>query len=236
VAAVVRGAPLGLARPHRQHRLGALDRLHLGLLVDAQDQGAVRRGEVEPDDVPDLLHERGIGGEPGALDPVRLEAEGVPDPLHGGRRQAARGRHRAGAPVRGALRHGLQGAGQQLGDPFVRDGARGAATGPVAQAVEPVLGEALAPLADRVGADPDLAGDGLVRRAFGTAEHDLRPERQVLRGLAPADQLLQLASLLRRQRERRRLALRHGTAPPFASHAASCNDLRRQATSVLSRK
>ena len=40
---VVRGAPLRLARAHRQHGLGPLDRLHLGLLVHAQHQGPVGR-------------------------------------------------------------------------------------------------------------------------------------------------------------------------------------------------
>src|SRR5688500_16007663 len=70
------------------------------------------------------------------------------------------------------------------------DRARGAAARPVAQPLEPVPREALAPLADGVGADAGLAGHGLVRRAFGAAQHDPGPDCQVLRGLAPADQPL----------------------------------------------
>src|SRR5829696_7483983 len=54
------------------------------------------------------------------------------------------------------LGHRLQGPDEQVGDPLVGDGARGAAPGLVAQPVEPVLGEALAPLANRVRADADV--------------------------------------------------------------------------------
>ena len=43
VALVVVRAPLGLARTHRQHRLRAVERLDLGLLVDAEDQRPLRR-------------------------------------------------------------------------------------------------------------------------------------------------------------------------------------------------
>jgi hypothetical protein len=52
---VVRGAAFRLAGLHRQHRLGALERLHLGLLVHAQDQARSGWGEIEANDVPDLL-------------------------------------------------------------------------------------------------------------------------------------------------------------------------------------
>ena len=51
VADVVVGAPLGHARHHRQHRLGPVQRLDLGLLVDPQHDRALGRVEVQPDDV-----------------------------------------------------------------------------------------------------------------------------------------------------------------------------------------
>jgi hypothetical protein len=70
---------------------------------------------------------------------------------------------------------GLQGAHEQLGDPLVGDRARGAAARPVAQALEPIAREALAPLADGVRAGADLAGDGLVGGALGAAQDDPRP-------------------------------------------------------------
>ena len=49
---VVVGVTLGLPRPQR---LRAVKRLHLGLLVDTQDHGAVWRIEIKPDDVAHLV-------------------------------------------------------------------------------------------------------------------------------------------------------------------------------------
>lgn len=53
---VVVGAALGLAGAHWQQRLGAIERLDLALLVDAQHHRAVRRVEIEPNDVAHPLH------------------------------------------------------------------------------------------------------------------------------------------------------------------------------------
>lgn len=61
VPIVVVGHALDVAQPHRQHRLGALQCLHLALLVHAQHQRLVRRIEIEPDDVAHLLDEERVG-------------------------------------------------------------------------------------------------------------------------------------------------------------------------------
>ena len=79
----------------------AVERLDLALLVDAQDDGALRRRHVEPDDVAHLGDEVGIGGELEGLQPVRLQAEGPPDALHRRGRQAARLGHAARTPMGG---------------------------------------------------------------------------------------------------------------------------------------
>jgi hypothetical protein len=55
VADVVAGAPLRRSGHHRQHRLGPVEGLDLGLLVDAEHDRLVRGVEVEADDVADLL-------------------------------------------------------------------------------------------------------------------------------------------------------------------------------------
>ena len=60
VAHVVVGAPLGLTRPHGQHRLRAVERLDLALLVDAEYERALGRVEIEAYDVPYLLHEERV--------------------------------------------------------------------------------------------------------------------------------------------------------------------------------
>src|SRR6266446_9703209 len=50
-----------LARSHGQHRLTAVQRLDLRLLIDTQYDGALGRGHVEADDVANLGDEVGIG-------------------------------------------------------------------------------------------------------------------------------------------------------------------------------
>ena len=54
---VVMGAPLNLPRPHRQQRLGTIQRLDLRFLIDAEHQRPIRRVEIETDDVAHLLEE-----------------------------------------------------------------------------------------------------------------------------------------------------------------------------------
>ena len=76
-----------VAQPERQEGLGALQRLGLALLVDAQHRGMVGRMEVEADDVADLLDEEGIGGKLEVLLPVGLEVERGPEALDHGLRQ-----------------------------------------------------------------------------------------------------------------------------------------------------
>jgi hypothetical protein len=60
VAGIVMAAPLGLARPHRQQGLGAIQGLDLRFLVDAQHQSAVGRRKVEPDNVSHLFYKQRV--------------------------------------------------------------------------------------------------------------------------------------------------------------------------------
>ena len=55
VTLIVMTTPLNLTGPHRQQRLGAVERLDLRLFIDAQHQGTVGRVEVQPDNVADLV-------------------------------------------------------------------------------------------------------------------------------------------------------------------------------------
>ncbi len=94
VPGVVVGAPLGHAGHHRQHRLGPVQGLYLGLLVHAEHDRLLRRVVVEADDVDDLLHEQRVGAQLEPVDEVRLEAELAPDPADRGLRKAAAAGHR----------------------------------------------------------------------------------------------------------------------------------------------
>ena len=67
VAIVVVSHPLNITEPHRQPRLGALQGLHLALLVHAQDQRVVRRIKLKPNDVADLFDEERVSGQLKAL-------------------------------------------------------------------------------------------------------------------------------------------------------------------------
>ena len=80
VSDVVMGDAFDIAQPHGQDRLSTVQRLHLGFLIDAQNHGVVRRIEVEPDDVVDLLHEQRVARQFERLTPMRLQPEGAPDP------------------------------------------------------------------------------------------------------------------------------------------------------------
>src|ERR1700722_5503928 len=48
---VVVAASLRLAGPHWKDRLAAVERLYLGLFVDAEHQGMLRWGQIQPDNV-----------------------------------------------------------------------------------------------------------------------------------------------------------------------------------------
>ena len=72
VPRVIMAAPLGLPRSHRQQRLGAIERLDLRLLIDAQHQGMVGRIELEPDDVAHLGDKQRVSGQLESLQAVRL--------------------------------------------------------------------------------------------------------------------------------------------------------------------
>jgi hypothetical protein len=60
VSLVVVGDALDVAEAHGQHRLSALQRLALALLVHADHQGIVRRAQVQADDVAQLLDEERV--------------------------------------------------------------------------------------------------------------------------------------------------------------------------------
>ena len=61
MARIVMRAPLDLSRAHRKQRLRSVQRLDLALFVDAQNQGAFGRRQIQPHDIAHLLDEQRIG-------------------------------------------------------------------------------------------------------------------------------------------------------------------------------
>ncbi len=136
VATVVMGAPFNLPGSHRENGLCAIQRLNLGLLIDAQDQRTLRRIEVQAHNVPDLLNKERIRGELEGLATVGLQGEGAPNATDRTLAQPGGRRHRTGAPVRRVWRGRFQRQGDHPFHLLIRDGSRG--TGPrfIQQAVQ----------------------------------------------------------------------------------------------------
>lgn len=73
MAFVVMRDAFGIAKTHRQHRLRALQRLALALLVNANNQRVLRRAQVQANHVAQLFDEERIIGEvSGDASPQRI--------------------------------------------------------------------------------------------------------------------------------------------------------------------
>ena len=103
VALVVVGHRAGAALLQRKSGLGAIERLDLAFLVDRQHQRLVRRVEVKPDNVLNLLTKLRVVGELETARQMRLEPMRRLDALHARMAEADRLGHLAQRPVR-ALR------------------------------------------------------------------------------------------------------------------------------------
>ena len=98
----------------------------------------------------------------------------------------------------------FQSAPDDLRDPLIVDRARSPGARFVVEAIEPMLGKAPTPLADRVGVGTHLLHNRLVLQPIGRRQYDPRPPRQALGRLAAASQTVQLTPLRGRQGDRYR--------------------------------
>jgi len=179
-----RQAPVG-AGAHRQLGLGAVERLDLALLIDADDEGVRRRVEVEAEDRRLLLLELGVGAAPApVLRAVRPQSALAQDAVHRGGAEAAGGGEAADAPAARAVR-GLGGRKRDHGEAFLGADLQGpAGARPVEQAVEPLLEVAPPPGGDGLGGKAGGGADRRHRLAGGGEQHDLRALPEAM--LAPA--------------------------------------------------
>ena len=204
VALVVVAAPLRLPGAHRQEGLGTVQGLDLALFVDTENQGTIRRRQIQTDDVADLLHEEGIARQLEGLRAMRLQAEGPPDAMNGRGRVAARPRHRAKAPMGRVRRRLFQRQPDRFCDGVIADLTRRAGAGFVVQTVEALRRIAATPLAHGVRARLETNGDLLVLQPFRRRQDDPSPPRKPLRRLATTRQRLQFGALVIAQRDRHR--------------------------------
>src|SRR5665647_677822 len=187
VPLVVAGSRARPALGHRQRSLGAIERLDRGLLVHAQHHSLLRRVQVEPDDVDELLLEGRVVGELERLDQVRLEATPGPDPLHGGRTNADGFGHRPAAPVRCTGRLFVLSQTHDLLNLLRRDPRFAATTVPyLAELGQPFSGEPGPPRTDRDRGDANARGDLGVGHTFSGHQQHLGPLHLTMgRGRSP---------------------------------------------------
>ena len=181
----------------------------MALLVDAKHHGAIRRVEIEPDDVAHLLNEQRIARQLEGLAAMRLQAKGLPDAMDRRWRMTDSLSHRAQAPMRCPRRSRLQRAPNRLGDLLVANLARSPRPRLVVQPFKTVPRKPLAPLTDRAAEDPQPLGNLSVVAAFRRNQNDPRAQRQRLPRLAPSRQGLKLTPLGCAQHNRRSFSLRH---------------------------
>src|ERR1035437_1847289 len=180
---VVMGHGAGTTRLHRQPRLGAVESLDLALLIDAEHDRVLRRVEVEPDDVGQLLQEAGIVRQLEGLNPVGLEAMIPPDPVDRIRANPSMLGHRSAAPVGGPLGRGVERVVDYLGDLLGREnGLTSPAFGDLAERRLATLGETITPQQDGGAGGTELVRDLNVWHAVGGLQDDVRAQRDSLRG------------------------------------------------------
>ncbi len=201
VTPIVMGAPLDLSGTHRQQRPRPIQRLNLRFLVHAQHQGFVRRIQVQPDDIPDLLDEERILGEFEGLGPMRLESEGAPAAADRALTETARCSHVSAAPV-GRCRGGrLQRQRQKPRHLRIAGASRGAGARLIHQPVQPSTDKASTdkaspPTPDRLPRSLELSGHGAVGLACGAGQHDPCTAGQSVRGLGPTGPLFEGVSFV----------------------------------------
>ena len=174
---VIVGALLGLPRLHRQRLLGPIQRLNLGLLIDAEHDRVLGRVQIRPDNVGDLGDQLGIGRELERFGPPRLHPVMPPGPQH------RRGIHpqMIGQQPRRPMRHTEPGrrrcqrSGQDFGPVYGPWPSRAPLI------LQPSYSRAHIPVppADhRRTRHPDLSGDLSVGDSIGGEQHDPGPLRQ----------------------------------------------------------
>jgi hypothetical protein len=149
VALVIMGHRGAAPLLHRQARLGAVERLDLAFLVDAEDHGMGRWIDIKANDILELVGESGVVGDLERAHPMWLKPLSHPDAPHRRRADPESLGHCWRAPVGRLMGRRLVGQHDDpidgLGGP--RRNARG--SGLVAgQPLDPFMHEALLPAPD----------------------------------------------------------------------------------------
>ena len=202
VTDVVVGLAGGHAGPHRQERPGPVQSLHLAFLVQRQDDGAIRRKEIQPDNVAHFLDELRIRGQLERIEPMRLQAERLPDP--GDRRLGETGHlgQAARRPLRRVRRGAFERARDDIDHPIISHLARRARPRPVGQTWQTTHSKPFAPFTDAVTRHAESLRHRSIGESLRARQHHPRPRRQSLRRGRAAGPLLQGAAFVVSQHDR----------------------------------
>jgi len=181
VANVVVRATLDLPRTHWKQWLAAIQRLDLRLLIRRQDQRAIRRVEVQPDDISHFLDEQRIFRDLEGFAAMRFQRERTPHPTDRALAQSRPGRQGSCAPVRCIVRHRFQRQGDHALDLLVVNRPRRARTWFIEQAVEALGDVPRSPFANGLPRQPQARRDMRVRFTIGARENDARTRSQRIR-------------------------------------------------------
>ena len=113
---VVRPCAAPLGRAAQAAEVGCDPGWDLRFFVDTKYRRVVRPVQIQPHDISHLLHEQRVGRQFERLAPMRLQAEGAPDPADSHPTQAHRLGHVPRAPARGPARGRFQGPNHHLLD------------------------------------------------------------------------------------------------------------------------
>src|ERR1700678_2888528 len=163
----------------RQARLGAIERLHLALLVTAEHQRVFGSIQIEANDILQLLGKAWVIGNLESADQVRLEPMSLPDASHGATAYVQHARQRTLTPVRGRRWLPAQGALHNETIHFrAIDRLSPAPGGIMLKACAPSLPKADAPPRRLLPGNPKGSRDLLIVLSFDGEQDDLASLRQ----------------------------------------------------------
>ncbi len=182
VALVIVSEGAATALLEGQARLGAVKSLDLTLLIHAQHQRLVRRIEIEPDDVGQLLDQVLVAAELEGLEPRWFKAVLLPDALRRGLAQPLSAVHAAGAPVSCLGRGSVQGRLHHGAYFLRRYGRLASRTGSILFKSGQSQGQkTLSPELDRRPRHSQNLGNVLIRNPIGSQGNDLGPHHLAIR-------------------------------------------------------
>ena len=199
VALVIVGDRSAFAGLERQARLGAIERLDLGLLVDRQDEGMSRRCHVEADDVFELGDEIGVVRAFEGSETMGLQLMNLPDPLNRAQRDTHDLGHGAARPVRDfTWRLAASQRNQPLNIGVRRRRLAGLSAAFTKKTIDTRLGKPPLPAPNRRPADTGKPGDLGDVQPIRRMQNDPRAGHMLLRPITIGDDRFQANTILGR--------------------------------------